>query len=125
MALREVTLQVPEELVGEFYARTDAWLRGDNPEKAKLSSKYAILALVLQQQRQDVVRFSFQELEARLGFELPPSARQHRTWWGNTPQHPQSRAWMWAGWRAKLHAEEQAVTFTRSARPFRGRRPRA
>ena len=42
------------------------------------------------------LRTSFSEIEAIIGFELPPSARLHRPWWANQTGgngHSQALAW--------------------------------
>ena len=46
-------------------------------------------------------RTTFRELESIIGFELPASARLHRTWWANQREgkgHSQALAWSLAGW---------------------------
>lgn len=44
---------------------------------------------------------TFAELEAVLGFPLPPSARRHREWWSNQRGggHSQAKGWQDAGWQ--------------------------
>lgn len=43
---------------------------------------------------------TFEEVEAVLGFPLPPSARKYQAWWENEDaNHSQARAWRAAGWR--------------------------
>lgn len=43
---------------------------------------------------------TFEEVEAVLGFPLPPSARKYQAWWENeNADHSQARAWRAAGWR--------------------------
>jgi hypothetical protein len=51
----------------------------------------------------------------KIGIELPDSAKQHRTWWGNeaTPTSRQCRAWLDAGW------DVSAVNFTAGYVAFR------
>lgn len=71
------------------------------------------------------VTVSFGDLEAALGRPLPPSARRHRPWWGNTDRSPQGRAWLESGWRAtRVDMEGGHVTFTaggrRAAAPRQG-----
>ncbi len=48
------------------------------------------------------VHLTFREIEQIIGDALPPSAREHREWWGNevgpAARHSQCRAWMEAGW---------------------------
>ena len=48
-------------------------------------SKYSPLTLHLQVCQQALVPMRFAEIEAILGFALPPSSRQHRGWWSNNP----------------------------------------
>lgn len=46
------------------------------------------------------VQLTLRGIEALLDEPLPDSAREHRSWWANEPAgHPQSLAWMRAGWR--------------------------
>ena len=43
------------------------------------------------------------EIEGVLGFPLPPSARRHRSWWGNSYRgnHSQAEGWVGAGWETR------------------------
>ena len=61
---------------------------------------------------------SFDDIEdkGKIGVELPPSAREHRPWWGNetTPSSRQCRAWLDAGWRVDtVDLSRELVTFVR------------
>jgi len=49
---------------------------------------------------QDRIILTFAEIESILGFDLPPSARFHRPWWGNESKgtHTHRLSWMNAGW---------------------------
>ena len=71
-------------------------------------------------------RTSFDEVEAIIGFELPPSARLHRPWWGNQRGgngHSQSLAWSVAGWEtAEVDMDDETLLFRRT-RPAPVRRP--
>ena len=64
--------------------------------------------------------FSFGELEKVLGRELPPSARNHHSWWENdyaSGTHPNAQAWIQAGWKVeKVNIEEEWVRFVRAGR---------
>ena len=56
--------------------------------------------------------------EDRIGVELPPSAREHREWWGNESnpgtRHRQCLAWLRAGWKVKsVDLSRETVTFER------------
>lgn len=63
------------------------------------------------------LRMGFDEIEALLGFGLPPSARAHQAWWSNTRAgHSHAAAWLDAGWKtSELDLSGQGVTFRRDA----------
>ena len=46
-----------------------------------MRSKYQRLYTYLRSLQVQARRTSFREIEAVVGFELPPSARLHRPWW--------------------------------------------
>jgi len=81
-------------------------------------SKYAALALFLHTLpgRQDRISLSFEQIERIMGTLLPPTAREHRTWWANdSVGHVQSQQWLDAGWRvAQINMAEGVVTFART-----------
>lgn len=61
---------------------------------------------------------SFSCIESIIGDELPPSARNHRTWWSNH-QGPgilrATRSWIAAGWRvAEVNTNAERVLFQRT-----------
>ena len=66
---------------------------------------------------------SFAEIESIIGFDLPPSARLHRPWWGNQGNangHTQSLAWSVAGWEtADVDMEAETLLFRRKPRTTR------
>ena len=80
-------------------------------------SRYAPLAVWLQKQslRQEKLSLTFREIEEIIGEELPPSAREHRSWWANDPVgHVQSRQWLDVGWRvSNIAMTEGKIVFTR------------
>ena len=61
---------------------------------------------------------TFAELEAVLGFELPPSARLYWSWWSNQkhgPGHSHALAWYAAGWRVRtVDLEAEVLVFERA-----------
>ena len=63
-------------------------------------------------------RTSFSEVESVIGFELPPSARLHRPWWGNQrggSGHSHALAWSVAGWEtAEVDMETERLLFRRT-----------
>ena len=64
--------------------------------------------------------FSFDELEMLLGRKLPPSAHNHRPWWGNdysSGTHSHAQAWIEAGWKVDaVDIKEKWVRFVRAGR---------
>ena len=65
-------------------------------------SKYSPLTHHLQTCPQAEVPMSFAEIEAILGFALPPSSRQHRGWWSNNPvNNVMTKAWLAAGYTTR------------------------
>src|SRR5205085_7986630 len=78
--------------------------------------KYEPLAAYLNEERENVWVASFAEIEAVLGFSLPPSARDHREWWGNQRGggHSQAKGWQDAGWQVwKVDLQAKRVEFRR------------
>jgi CBS domain-containing protein len=86
-------------------------------ESSAREGKYAPLAAWLQAlpAKQDKVELTFQEIETRIGDDLPPSARAHRSWWANVADsRSQSRQWLAAGWRtSRVNVTEEKVVFSR------------
>ncbi len=90
-----------------------------NHENRKMAArgKYqGLYAYLLVHQAQEW-RTSFSEIEAIIGFELPPSARIHRPWWANRRSasgHTQALAWNIAGWEtAEVDMHSETLTFRR------------
>ena len=62
------------------------------------------------------VTLSFEQIERILNDRLPPSAHEHRAWWGNQKKgtHVESIAWMDAGWMVDtVDLKEKWVKFVR------------
>ena len=66
-------------------------------------------------------RTSFSEIESTIGFDLPPSARLHRPWWGNQRVgngHSQALAWGVAGWETSdVDMDAETLVFRRRKLP--------
>jgi hypothetical protein len=65
---------------------------------------------------QEEVTLSFESIEQVLNDKLPPSAHEHRAWWGNQQQgtHVEAIAWMDAGWMVDtVDLREKWVKFVR------------
>ena len=77
--------------------------------------KYTGLARLLEDESGDYITLSFADIEAALGFKLPPSARRYPAWWSNTEKgHTHARAWMRTGWRTgNVSVAGQRVSFSR------------
>lgn len=78
--------------------------------------KYEPLAAYLNEEPENVWIASFGEIEAVLGFSLPPSAHGHREWWGNQRGggHSQAKGWQDAGWQVwKVDLQAKRVEFRR------------
>lgn len=82
-------------------------------EFSRESKYYALHKYLSEARRTSELRLSFIEIERVLGFGLPPGARSHRAWWGNSKTgHSQSRAWLLAGWRTTaVDLTEEIVVF--------------
>ena len=63
-------------------------------------------------------RTSLGDVEAVIGFELPPSALLHRPWWGDQrcgSGHSQTLAWSVAGWEtAEVDMDAETLLFRRT-----------
>jgi len=79
-------------------------------------SRYKPLADFLSRRKGDEWEAGFPEIEAQLGFPLPPSAYRYPAWWANQsgPGHSQTHGWRSVGWRtSKLDLERERVRFER------------
>ena len=81
-----------------------------------MASKYDPLSKHLESLDVSAWQTNFREIERILGFSLPASARNHRSWWhNNTIGHPQAPAWMDIGWKtADVDMGAGTLVFRRS-----------
>jgi hypothetical protein len=87
-----------------------------------MSAKYEPLRLILDQAPpEESASFTFSELDQLIG-GLPASAREHRSWWGNTFSHnrPHALAWMATGRRVAELRMGEAVVFSPADAPTEG-----
>ena len=95
----------------------------DMARRGKYRKLYAYLCYMHAQEW----RTSFSEIEAVLGFALPPSARLHRPWWANQSDsngRSQSLAWSAAGWEtAEVDMDAETLLLRRRERTEAGWRP--
>lgn len=85
----------------------------------KEGGNYGSLQNWLQEQRKNKetnIRVKFQDIETLLGENLPPSAKEHRSWWENDySSNKHSLSWLQAGWRVEdVDLSEGEVTFHRT-----------
>jgi hypothetical protein len=81
--------------------------------------KYEPLARFLEARNDDVWNATFDQIEAKLGFDLPKSAHEHRAWWSNQhgPGHSQKEGWQAAGWETReVDLRRGVVRFERVSR---------
>ncbi len=98
---------LPETVAGNFAIPPEELEAGD--------SRYAPLAIWLQQQETDRVTHTFKEIETIIGDELPPSAYNNRSWWANDGVgHVQSKQWLEVDWRvSSVNMSAERVVFSR------------
>ena len=91
--------------------------RSDKYRKMVQRGKYQRLYSYLRSLQAQEWRTSFGEIEAVVGFQLPPSARLHRPWWGNQKRsngHSHALAWSVAGWEtAEVDMDAETLLFRR------------
>lgn len=58
---------------------------------------------------------TFEQIEAILGYQLPPTARRKSQWWeNNATRHSQARAWLDAGFETQnVNLANETLTFAR------------
>ena len=63
-------------------------------------TKYEPITTYLNLSKKQRVKLTYSEIEEILGFDLPPSARNHKPWWNNNDKsHSHSKAWGEAGYK--------------------------
>jgi len=82
----------------------------------RVPAEYVSLYTYLEHRYASIVVLTFEQMEALLGFALPPSASTERDWWtGAAVQADRhSAAWMGAGRTAIPNLSARTVTFERS-----------
>ena len=81
----------------------------------KISDKYRPLAEHLYEKWEKRITLSYGEIEAILGFKLPPTAYKiPRSYWANTLTHTYATSWLSVGYKAKVDVDTFTVTFDRN-----------
>lgn len=78
----------------------------------RVSAKYRGLAEYLLQSNAKKVTLSYAQIEEILGFSLPDTARKFKqSYWANTETHSYASSWLAVGYKARVDAETDMVTF--------------
>jgi hypothetical protein len=89
-----------------------------------VTGKYRPLHAHLIRAHGDELTMTFEEIEHVLGTTLPPSAYNHRAWWGNEDPYKTvlrgKRSWLFAGFKAYPDMRLRRVTFKRASSAIRG-----
>lgn len=81
----------------------------------KVSLKYRKLAEYLLKSNEIRVTLSYSQIEEILGFPLPDTARNFKaSFWANTRTHSYASSWMEVGYKAKVDADHDTVTFIKN-----------
>jgi hypothetical protein len=68
-------------------------------------------------QNDEQVQYSIQEIQEKLGFSLPDSAKRYHAWWANETSHVQAIGWLTCGWKVhSVDMKNQTVLFHRIKR---------
>lgn len=132
--METVTVQVPKERLGEFYAllsqfysKESTWggtsdhaTTGVSVAETSVAHKpvrgrYAPLYRYFLEAEDDSVNLTFAEVEDILGAQLPASAREHRSVWANSEGSFLGRIWLRAGWHLeRIDMRREEVRFERA-----------
>ena len=86
----------------------------------KIGTKYSPLGGYLARRQRSIsyVTLSFAEIEKIIEDNLPPSAFEHRHWWGNAASRAQAKAWLNVGWIVHdVNLDDKTVIFKRIREP--------
>ncbi|MDR2407440.1 MAG: hypothetical protein LBE13_04925 [Bacteroidales bacterium] len=94
-------------------------LKPGRRKKPKGQSKYDPLKEYLINSKKNVEILSFQQIEAIIESNLPPSAYNHNAdWWWVSDSLLQQSAWREAGYKADLDLRNKKVTFHKLLQPY-------
>jgi hypothetical protein len=135
--METVTVSVPRERLGEFYALLSHFFGAEatktaaeeivtrpggaaveaEPEQVAVTGRYAPLYRHLLAETGADLVMTFAQIEEVLGGRLPPSARKHRPCWANSQASLLGRVWLRAGWRlAAIDLQGEVARFERQDR---------
>lgn len=87
-------------------------LSQNHSDKKNTGGKYYNLFNLLKTCKNTELVLSFTEIEAILGFALPPSAYNYQAWWANDNSHSHSKAWLHADWKVMRVELGKSVNFS-------------
>lgn len=71
--------------------------------------------LFVNKQNEEQVQYTIQEIQEKLGFTLPDSAKKYHAWWANETSHVQAIGWLTCGWKVhSVDMKNQTVLFQRN-----------
>lgn len=81
----------------------------------KVSPKYIELAKFLLASNEQRITLTYSQIESILGFTLPDTARKFKqSYWANTETHSYSSSWMAVGYKTRVAADDDTVTFIKN-----------
>lgn len=104
---RGASVMVPAERLNlferaTFYSQQAATANKEAGHGRRAVGSYEALREYLARRDVRRVELSFEAFEEILGRMLPPSAHNHRAWWGNhVGAHSHARSWLEAGWEVE------------------------
>ncbi len=134
MRVVDVTVSVPRERLGEFYAllgrffgssesaedasrvssEAPAGQEASAPAVGRVTGRYAPLYEHLLRTQGNRLEMSFGEVERVLGKELSTSSRKYRENWANSEGNYFGQSWLRAGWKvAAVDLRMERVRFER------------
>lgn len=136
--METVTVSVPRERLGEFYALLSQFFGSKDaggaesvsanrpssiageaaPPQEAVTGKYAPLFRFFLNAPGEELVLSFAQMEDALGGKLPPSARKHRPCWANSQVSLLGRVWLRAGWQlTAIDLVDEVARFERRNHP--------
>jgi len=140
--MESVTVSVPREGLGEFFARlseffgskAEAGAASESrsqpqdtageaaPPREAVTGKYAPLFRYFLNTPGEELMLSFAQMEDTLVGKLPPSARKHRPCWANSQVSLLGRVWLRAGWRlTAIDLKDEVAHFQRQEHLYASR----
>lgn len=109
------TLEKKVEILENQLALTNASEPQSMERLNSISPKYRKLAEYLLSSNEVRVTLSYSQIEEILGFPLPNTARKTKpSFWANTKSHSYASSWLAVGYKTKINAHDDNVTFVKN-----------